>query len=80
MILKYLILFENPLTAEIEERNLEFQVELCDLQNDMSLKMPEKGNARKEFFLILGLSNYPKLINFDLQIFSMFNFPLYMNE
>jgi len=36
---KDLILFENPVTAEIEERNLEFQAELCDLQNDLSLKI-----------------------------------------
>lgn len=33
---KDLILFENPFTEEIEEQNLEFQ--LCDLQNDLSLK------------------------------------------
>jgi len=28
---KDLILFENPFTVQIEEQNLEFQAELCDL-------------------------------------------------
>src|SRR5580765_5247922 len=35
---KDLILFENPLTVQIEEQSLEFQAELCDLQCDLSLK------------------------------------------
>lgn len=39
-----LILFENPLTAQIEKQSLEFQEELCDLQCDLSLKTRlEKG-------------------------------------
>ncbi|XP_024880519.1 general transcription factor II-I repeat domain-containing protein 2B-like [Temnothorax curvispinosus] len=67
---KDLVLFENPLTAEIEQQNVEFQEELCDLQNDLSLKTrPEKG---ADFFKILNNSNYPNLKNFGLRIFSMF--------
>ena len=67
---KHLILFENPLTVKIEEQDLEFQEELCDLQNDLFLKArPEKG---VEFFKILDRLNYPKLVNFGLRIFSMF--------
>ncbi|EFN62346.1 General transcription factor II-I repeat domain-containing protein 2A, partial [Camponotus floridanus] len=67
---KDLILFENPFTVKIEEQNLEFQEELCDLQNDVSLKTrSEKGI---DFFKILNRSNYPRLINFSLRIFSMF--------
>lgn len=67
---KDLILFENPLTVKIEEQNLEFQEELCDLQNDLSLKTRlEKGI---DFFKILNVSNYPRLVDFSLRIFSMF--------
>jgi len=69
---KELILFENPLTIKIEKQNLEFQAELCDLQNDLSLKTrPEKGI---EFFNILDTLNLndPKLVNFGFRIFSMF--------
>lgn len=41
---KDLILFENPLTAQIEEQSLDLQAELCDLQCDLSLKTrSEKG-------------------------------------
>lgn len=67
---KDLILFENPLTVQIEEQSLEFQAELCDLQCDLSLKARlEKG---VEFFKILDVSCYPRLINFGLRIFSIF--------
>lgn len=46
---KDLILFENPLTAQIEEQSLDLQAELCDLQCDLSLKArSEKGD---DFFL-----------------------------
>lgn len=70
MFKKDLILFENPLTVQIEEQNLDFQEELCDLQSDLSLKTrPERGI---EFFKILNISNYPRFINFGLRIFSMF--------
>lgn len=65
-----LILFENPLTVQIETQSLEFQEELCDLQCDISLKARlEKG---VEFFKILDVSRYPRLQNFALRIFSMF--------
>ncbi|XP_067206339.1 general transcription factor II-I repeat domain-containing protein 2A-like, partial [Linepithema humile] len=44
MLRKDLILFENPLTVQIEEQSLEFQEELCDLQSDVTLKARlEKG-------------------------------------
>lgn len=65
-----LILFENPLTVQIEKQSLELQEELCDLQCDLSLKTrKEKG---VEFFKILNTSCYPRLRNFGLRIFSMF--------
>jgi len=67
---KDLILFENPLTVQIEEQSLEFQEELCDLQSDLSLKARlEKG---VEFFKILDTLRYPRLRIFGLRIFSMF--------
>jgi len=37
MLRKDLILFENPLTAQIEDQSLDLQAELCDL-HDFSLK------------------------------------------
>jgi len=49
---KDLILFENPLAVQIEEQNLEFQAELCDLQNDLSLKT--RLEKAVEFFKILN--------------------------
>lgn len=65
-----LILFENPLTVQIEEQNLQYQEELCTLQNDFSLKSRlEKG---VDFFKILDKLIYPNLRNFGLRIFSMF--------
>jgi len=70
MLRKDLILFENPLTAQIENQSLHLQAELCDLQCDLSLKARlEKG---VDFFKILNALHYPSLRNFGLRIFSMF--------
>jgi len=70
MLRKDLILFENPLTAQIENQSLDLQAELCDLQCDLSLKARlEKG---VDFFKILNTLHYPSLRNFGLRIFSMF--------
>jgi len=38
MLRKDLIIFENFLTAQIEDQSLNFQAELCDLQCDLFLK------------------------------------------
>ncbi|EZA57622.1 General transcription factor II-I repeat domain-containing protein 2B, partial [Ooceraea biroi] len=65
-----LILFENPLTAPIEEQHLDLQDELCDLHNDISLKTVKETGA--DFYKILSHSSYPKLRNFGLRIYSMF--------
>ncbi|XP_036144913.1 general transcription factor II-I repeat domain-containing protein 2B-like [Monomorium pharaonis] len=65
-----LILFENPLTVQIEKQSLDFQAELCDLQHDLSLKA--RLEKEVEFFKILDASCYPRLRNFGLRIFSMF--------
>lgn len=65
-----LILFENPLTASIEEQHLDLQDELCDLQNDISLKTVKETGA--EFYKILAKLSYPKLRDFRLRIYSMF--------
>ena len=44
MLKKDFILFENPLTVQIQEQSLEFQEELCDLQFDITLQVRlEKG-------------------------------------
>ncbi|EFN77429.1 General transcription factor II-I repeat domain-containing protein 2B, partial [Harpegnathos saltator] len=70
MLRKDLILFEKPLTGQIEEQCLHLQAKLCDLQYDISLKIRQKKGV--EFFKILDASCYPHLRNFDLRIFSMF--------
>lgn len=67
---KDLMLFENPLTASIEEQKLELQEELCALQHDLSVKSrPETGI---QFYRLLNTSHYPQLIQFSLRIYSMF--------
>ena len=53
---------------QIEEQSLEFQKEFCDLQCDISIK----SRQEKEIDKILNESRYPRLRNFGLQIFSMF--------
>lgn len=65
-----LILFENPLTAPIEEQHLDLQDELCDLQSDITLKTNTKTGV--DFFKNLSKSSYPKLCDFGLRIYSMF--------
>ncbi|EZA56071.1 General transcription factor II-I repeat domain-containing protein 2B [Ooceraea biroi] len=65
-----LSLFENPLTAPIEEQHLDLQNELCDLHTDISLKTIKETGA--DFYKILSESSYPKLRNFGLRIYSMF--------
>ncbi|KYN11922.1 General transcription factor II-I repeat domain-containing protein 2B [Trachymyrmex cornetzi] len=64
-----LILFENPLTAPIEEQHLDLQDELYNLQNDISLKMVKETGV--DFYKMLKESSYPKLRNFGLRIHSM---------
>ncbi|XP_018394276.1 PREDICTED: general transcription factor II-I repeat domain-containing protein 2B-like [Cyphomyrmex costatus] len=65
-----LILFENPLTAPIEEQHLDLQDELFDLQNDISLKTIKETGV--DFYKMLKESSYPKLRDFGLRIHSMF--------
>ncbi|XP_018369071.1 PREDICTED: general transcription factor II-I repeat domain-containing protein 2B-like [Trachymyrmex cornetzi] len=65
-----LILFENPLTAPIEEQHLDLQDELFDLQNDISLKTVQETGV--DFYKMLKESSYPKLRDFGLRIHSMF--------
>ncbi|XP_029160186.1 general transcription factor II-I repeat domain-containing protein 2B-like [Nylanderia fulva] len=65
-----LILFENPLTAPIAEQQINLRDELCDLQNDISLKTVQETGA--EFYNVLSKSTYPKLRDFGLRIYSMF--------
>ncbi|EZA59651.1 General transcription factor II-I repeat domain-containing protein 2B, partial [Ooceraea biroi] len=64
------ILFENPLTAAIEEQCLELQDESCDLQNDISLQTVKETGV--DFYKKLKKSSYPKLRDFGLRIYSMF--------
>ncbi|EZA47415.1 General transcription factor II-I repeat domain-containing protein 2A [Ooceraea biroi] len=60
----------NPRTVPIIEQTENYQLELCDLQNDISLKSwPESGI---ELYKILNKEKYPQLRNFGLKIFSMF--------
>ena len=61
-----LILFENPLTAPIERHYLDLQDELCDLQNDISLKTIKKTGA--DFYKMLKESSYPKFRDFGFHV------------
>ncbi|KAG5335552.1 GT2D2 protein, partial [Acromyrmex charruanus] len=58
-----LILFENPLTVQIEEQSLGFQKEPCDLQCDISIKIRQEKGI--EFLKILDVLCYPRLRPMD---------------
>ncbi|KAG5308152.1 GT2D2 protein, partial [Pseudoatta argentina] len=65
-----LILFENPLTVQIEEQSLGFQKELCDLQCDISIKIRQEKGI--EFFKILDVLCYPRLRSINMPIETLF--------
>jgi len=56
MLRKYLILFENPFTTQIEDQSLDLQAELCDLQCDLSLKTRLKKKSIFKNFKYITLS------------------------
>ena len=60
-----LLLFTNPLTAEIDSQEPEFQMELCELQADMFLRTRrEKG---PDFSKLLQVERFPNLRKFGLK-------------
>ncbi|KAG5346601.1 GT2D2 protein, partial [Acromyrmex charruanus] len=58
--------FDTP----IEGQHIDLQDELCDLQNDISLKTAKETDA--DFYKMLKESSYPKLCDFGLRIHFMF--------
>lgn len=65
---KDVLLFTNPLGVKIENVNVEFQMELCELQADVFLNTRIENGS--EFFNLLG-NRFPKLKNFGLKMSSM---------
>ncbi|XP_076298592.1 general transcription factor II-I repeat domain-containing protein 2B-like [Lasioglossum baleicum] len=63
-------LFNNPQGCEIRNQKQEYRLELCNLQADpFAMSKREHG---QEFFKLLPMEKYPKLIDFGLRICSMF--------
>ncbi|XP_076298590.1 general transcription factor II-I repeat domain-containing protein 2B-like [Lasioglossum baleicum] len=63
-------LFNNPQGCEIRNQKQEYRLELCNLQADpFAMSRREHG---QEFFKLLPMEKYPKLIDFGLRICSMF--------
>ena len=56
MLKKDLILYKNPRNVPIVKQSIDLQLELCDLQNDISLKsQPETGiksDPKNRLFLV----------------------------
>lgn len=63
-------LFNNPMTANIEEQPSDLQLELCDLQADPFFQARTEKGA--EFFRLLSHERFPNICDFGLKIISMF--------
>ena len=72
-----LLLFTNPLTAEIDSQEPEFQMELCELQADMFLRT--RRETGPDFFKLLRVERFPNLRKFGLKMTSMLG-SMYMCE
>ncbi|XP_050059754.1 general transcription factor II-I repeat domain-containing protein 2A-like [Aphis gossypii] len=64
------LLYNNPLGASIEDQPPDLQLELCNLQADMSLITRDKKGP--EFFKLLSKEKFPNLRDFGLKMTSMF--------
>ncbi|GBP92674.1 General transcription factor II-I repeat domain-containing protein 2A [Eumeta japonica] len=61
-------LFTHPLTIAVESVEIDYQLELCDLQSDPFYK--RRTETGIEFFNLL-VERFPKLTNFGLKMGSM---------
>ena len=69
-----LIIFNNPKGCKIEDQEIYYRVELCNLQADpFVLARNEYG---QEFFKLLSEEKYPKLVDLGLKISSIFGFTI----
>ena len=65
-----LVIFHTPKECKIKDPEIEYRVELCNLQADpLVLARNEYG---QEFFKLLSEEKYPKLVDLGLKISSMF--------
>lgn len=65
-----MLLFSNPLRANIEQQPSHLQLELCDLQADIFLQRRKEKGAN--FFKLLAKERFTNLQDFSLKITSMF--------
>jgi len=64
-----LLLFISPLTVEIESQEPQYQMELCELQEDLFLKTrQEKGPAFLSFFLGTGFKFKRLQLAYDFNV------------
>ena len=64
-------LFSNPLNCNIIEQKEEFQLELCDLQNELYLNKNEEISIN--FWKKICIKKYPNIKNMILKLYSMFS-------
>lgn len=65
-----MLLFSNPIRANIEDQPTDLQLELCDLQADTFLQTRDEKGA--DFFKLLTKERFPNLRDFGQRITSMF--------
>lgn len=65
-----MMLFSNPLRANIEDQPTHLQLELCELQADIFLQTREEKGT--DFFKLLPKERFPNLLDFGRKITSMF--------
>ncbi|EZA47180.1 General transcription factor II-I repeat domain-containing protein 2B [Ooceraea biroi] len=64
------LLFSNPLIVAIENKNIKYRIELCNLRTDLYLLIKKETGV--DFFKLLPQDLYPELRNFGLKMASMF--------
>lgn len=65
-----LLLFNNPLAVPIENQNIKYRIELCNLRADLFLSIKKETGI--DFFKLLPKDLYPELRNFGLKMASIF--------
>lgn len=66
---KEISLYLNPLVVPIQNQDIGYRLELCNLRADPFFSFPNKTGA--EFFKLLSNDLYPSLRNFGLKLSSM---------
>ena len=65
-----LFLYNNPMDVDVETQQLEFQLELCELQCDPFF-LSRKNGTQKRFWKLVSKDKFPKLKDFALKMYSM---------